>query len=532
MKKTINANIGGMIFHLDEDAYEKCKSYLDTIKAKFSKVEGGDEIIVDIEWRIAEIFKEKLGGSREVVSLDDVTNMVAIMGDPNSFMDEETIDTTTPTENQPMVKRRLFRDPDKRILGGVCSGFGAYFNIDPWVVRIIMIALVLFVGVTFLLYFVFWIAMPKAVTTADRLMMKGKKVDVNSIEESVKKEWNETKSGLRNAGKNVGSSSALSSLGKLIRVAFGLCFIFFSTLTLAIFIWAMCSPSATIHIDQMHISIREAAGMVFDSFGEKAVAYISAWLLIVVPSVLFIYLGIRAILQFKHKMRYVMLGGFLLWMIGLVMCIYTVINVAEKNKMESSTKENPSITIQDSAIVKLSVLGTDDIQGYNLEGYPIENVNFDIAKNTIDSFPTIEITKRSQGKDKQYAFNMAQKINYFYKIDSNQIKLAPYFMLNKGDKFRGQQVDIKLLLPIGYQVYLAKGTEQVINNISNVQEVWDHHMPEHTWTMTKEGLNCNDCEEDIIRKGKHGDEDTLHTHETNVKIKITDEDGEHEVNID
>jgi phage shock protein PspC (stress-responsive transcriptional regulator) len=529
MKKTINVNIGGMMFHLDDDAFEKCKTYLDTLKNKFGKMEGGDEIIGDIESRIAEIFKEKLSNTREVVSLQDVEDMVAIMGDPGLFLDEETADTQQPVvDNQPFIKRRLFRDPEKRVLGGVCSGFGAYFNVDPWVVRIIMICLVLFAGVSFLLYFVFWIAMPKAITTTDRLMMRGKKVDVNSIEESVKKEWNETKSGIKNVGRNVKSSSFISGIGKFLRITIGVGLIFMSTLILGGFLWTMFSTTATIHINQLHLSIREAAGMVFDSFGETLVAYISVWLLVVIPSVLSIYLGIRFILQFKHKLRYVMLGGFLLWMIGLVMAIYVSVSVAESNKMESSIKEAPVLAVQDSATLRLSVVEGDHIPGYDLGGYPIENVNLDILKNTSDSLPVLEVTQRSHGRDKQLAYATAQKIKYHYTIDSNEIKLASYFMLNKGEKFRGQEVDIKLMLPVGYKVYLAEGTDAVINGIGNIQRVLDSQMPLHTWTMTQDGLNCDDCPADIIRTGI--EEGELDTNDPEVKIKIKDGDNEVELN--
>ncbi len=521
MKKTINVNIGGMMFHLDDDAFEKCKSYLDTLKVKFSKMEGGNEIVEDIEFRIAEIFKERLSNTREVVSLEDVDEMVSIMGDPNSFVDDDNVETAQmQTDDQPLVKRRLFRNPDKRVIGGVCSGFGAYFNIDPWIIRILMICLVLFGGVSFLLYFIFWIAMPKAITTADRLMMKGKRVDVNSIEDAVKKEWSETKSGIKNVGRNAQSSSVFQTIGKIFRISTGISLIFFSALTLAFFVWCMLSPSATIHVNQLHLSVREAAGMVFDSFGEIVVAYISAWLLIVVPSVLFIYLGIRAILQFKHKLRYVMLGGFLLWLIGLIMGIYSVVNVAERYKMDASTKEVPTFAVQDSSLIKISVLEGDDIQGYNLQGWPMENVNLDIVKNTSDSFPVIEITRKSQGKDKQAAFNMAQKINYYYQIDSNEIKLASYFMMDKADKFRGQEVDIKLLLPVGYRVYLGKETDAVINDISNIQGVWDYNMQEHTWTMTKEGLSCDDCPVDITRMGRQEKEEVIVDSLGNVTVKV------------
>jgi phage shock protein PspC (stress-responsive transcriptional regulator) len=529
MKKTINVNIGGMMFHLDDDAFDKLKSYLDTLKSKFSKMEGGDEIIDDIESRIAEIFKERLGAVREVVSVDDVNEMVSIMGDPSVYLDDE-IETTSTSEVPPIIKRRLYRDPEKRVIGGVCSGFAAYFNIDPWLVRAIVIALVLFGGISFLLYFIFWIAMPKAVTTADRLMMKGKKVDINTIEESVKKEWNETKSGIKNAGNSARSSSFLRGIGKFIRISIGVFLIFFSALTLAGFIWCMLSPTATIHLEDLHLSLRDGANMIFDSFGETAIAYIAAWLLVVVPCVVSIYLGIRAILQFKHKLRYVMLGSFLLWVIGVIMGIYSIVTVAEKYKMEANLKENPTLFVNDSTLI-VNTFESDQIKGYNLQDLPIGDVDFDIVKNTRDSFPTIEVTRFSQGKDKQIAYNLAQKINYAYQLDSNKITLASYFMMEKSDKFRGQHVDIKLMLPIGYKVYLSKGTEKVIHDIANLQNVWDWNMPDHTWTMTKDGLSCDNCEEEIIRYRKHGDEDSI-DHEGNVKIKVSsDGDGDHEVTI-
>jgi len=533
MKKTVNVNIGGMMFHLDDDAFEKLNNYLNTLKTKFGKMEGGDEIIGDIESRIAEIFKERLGNAREVVSLEDVNEMVNIMGDPSVYMDDESETTTTDhTEVPPVGKRRLFRDPEKRVLGGVCSGFAAYFNVDPWLIRVIMICLVLFAGVSGFLYFIFWIAMPKAVTTADRIMMKGKKVDINSIEQSVKKEWSETRNGIKNVGNNAKSSSFINGIGKFFRISIGVFLILFSTLTLAGFIWMMVSSTATLHFDELNLSLREAAGLVFDSYSEIVIAYISGWLLVVVPSVLAIYLGIRAILQFKHKLRYVMLSGFLLWLIGLVLCIYTVVSVAEKHKMEASTKENPLLVVNDSATIQLSVVETDQIAGYNLEGLPIENVNLDVVKNTTDSFPTLEITRSSNGKDKQSAFDMARTINYYYKVDSNQIVLAPYFMLDKKGKFRGQQVDVKLMLPIGYKVYFAEGADAVISDIRNLQNVWDSDMPGHTFTMTKDGLNCDDCEEDIIHyRDEEEDEDSLDK-EGKVKIKVETGDETHEVTIE
>jgi len=209
----------------------------------------------------------------------------------------------------------------------------------------------------------------------------------------------------------------------------------------------------------------------------------------------------------------------------LVMAIYTGITVADKFKSTASTTENPPIQMADSAIIQVDVLKDDLIKGYGKEGIPLGNVQFNIEKNTTDSFPTLEIKKQSQGKDRQFAFDLAQRIQYYYELDSNKLVLADHFMLDKGNKFRGQNVQVTLNLPVGYQVYLTEGTGAVISNIRNIQEVWDGDMPGHTWTMTRDGLSCNDCEDEIIRKGKEYDEDG------NITIKVKTEDGDETITV-
>jgi len=485
------------MFHLDDDAYEKLSSYLDSLKLKFIKMEGGDEIITDIETRIAEIFKEKIEGIREVVILEDVNEMIGIMGEPHAFTDEDETEVNTPPVEEIAPQKRLYRDTDNRVLGGVCSGFAAYLNLDAWVVRLIMVLLVLFGGVSFLLYFIFWLAMPEAVTTTDKLMMRGKRIDVKSIEQSVKQEWAETKNGIKNVGRNAQSSSFINGIGKFLRISIGVFLIFFSTITLAGFLWAIVSPNATIHLNHIHLSMREAAGMVFDTFPEMLMAYVAAWLCIIVPCVLFVYLGIRLILQFTHRLRYVMLGGFLLWLVGLVLGIYSGITLAHKYQMEGNLKETRTLDLPDSSLIKISVIPIESISTDNSSDFLLENVNFDIVKSTTDTLPVLEIERESQGREKQEAYNRAKKINFVYTIEGNNIRLASAFLLNRSDKFRGQTVNVKLILPVGYKVFLDKETDAVINDIKNIQRIWDNDMEEHTFTMTSEGLSCDDCPKDI-----------------------------------
>ena len=178
MKKTFTININGTVFHIEEDAYDVLQNYLNVLKNHFGSDEEGKEIIFDIEARIGEIFSGKLTETNKVVTIDWVNEAIGIMGTPEDILDEEI--TGNSAVNEPKRQKRLYRDPERRIIGGVCGGLGAFFNIDPLVIRIIFIVL-FFVGAGFLAYMILWLAVPKARTTAQRLEMRGQEATVKNI---------------------------------------------------------------------------------------------------------------------------------------------------------------------------------------------------------------------------------------------------------------------------------------------------------------------------------------------------------------
>src|ERR1051325_3399177 len=134
MNKTVTINLGGLVFHIDENAYDVLKRYIQSLKQHFATSDGGDEIIADIEARIGEMFSDRLKESRQVIELFDVEEVIGKMGKPEEFAEagnssSRKNDTTYSTEAP--IKKRLFRNPDDKILGGVCGGISAYFDIDP-----------------------------------------------------------------------------------------------------------------------------------------------------------------------------------------------------------------------------------------------------------------------------------------------------------------------------------------------------------------------------------------------------------------
>jgi phage shock protein PspC (stress-responsive transcriptional regulator) len=192
MKKTFDININGNVFQIEVDAYEVLQKYMANLKNYFGKDEEGKEIISDIESRIAEIFTEKINEENQVVTLHWVNEVVDTMGTPENF-NEEQIDEE-PLAGQKKRKRKLYRDPEQTILGGVCGGLAAYFNMDPVVIRLIVVLLALVTsGAGLLAYFILWIIVPKAVTTTQCLEMKGEDVTVKNIEKFIKDEVNAVK---------------------------------------------------------------------------------------------------------------------------------------------------------------------------------------------------------------------------------------------------------------------------------------------------------------------------------------------------
>ena len=193
MKKTYNINLGGIVFHIDEDAYDLLDKYLSNLRIHFSKEEGAEEIVHDMELRISELFSERLGEKKQVITLTDVEEIIAQMGKPEEFAEDDTTQESNTYNKEEKAPKRLFRDPDNKVIGGVCSGIAAYFGWDVTILRIILIilALPIFTNGAFIIkgivlfYVIAWIIIPEAKTATEKLSMKGMKVNVENIGKTV-----------------------------------------------------------------------------------------------------------------------------------------------------------------------------------------------------------------------------------------------------------------------------------------------------------------------------------------------------------
>lgn len=188
MKKAISITLNGIIFMIEEDALQLLSSYFDSIKAHYG--DDGEEITKDIEADIADRFKTKNSSKQKLIMLADVEEIIKIMGTVNQIGEEneESTDKDSKKESEDEVNKpkRLYRDGDNAILGGVCSGLGIYFSIDPLVFRLLFIALTLVNGVGILLYLIFWLAVPLAKTNVQKLEMQGESINLKNLEEALR----------------------------------------------------------------------------------------------------------------------------------------------------------------------------------------------------------------------------------------------------------------------------------------------------------------------------------------------------------
>jgi phage shock protein PspC (stress-responsive transcriptional regulator) len=179
MNKTISINLGGQAFNIDDKAYKLLKEYLNAIEIQFSDIEERKEIINDVELRLAELFTEKISVSKEVITISDVDDIMTVMGKPEDFT-QDSGETSTGKKKvyHVHISKRMYRDTDTRVLGGVCSGMGAYFNIDSLLFRFLFVFITIFFGSGIIIYLVLWIAIPAALTTSQKLEMRGEAVTI------------------------------------------------------------------------------------------------------------------------------------------------------------------------------------------------------------------------------------------------------------------------------------------------------------------------------------------------------------------
>lgn len=452
MDKIITINLGGYAIKMEEDAYEALKPYIRQIDETFSNTENGKEIINDIEARIAEMLMERTEG-KVSATIEDVEFVKKAMGNPGEF--EENQSEENPKQSSipnDTVKKRLYRDTDNKILGGVCSGISNYFDIDPTIIRLIWVGLLFFFGSGFLLYFVLWVIVPEAVTTAQKLEMKGEAPTLDNIINRVKAEAGKVEQNLKaqNIGQRIGNilsslSPVLLTIFKGIAMFIGL----FVLIILSAVLIGLLTGGASFIGHHNTISFLHFPSF-FDSAWEGLTFKILAGLFICIP--LFTILtgllkfAFNAQVDFK-RIRHIL--GWV-WVATIPLLIYFVyLGVQNFKSYETITTEKVE-KIESPLLIK-STFNNDD----NL----YLRIDVRISPSD-DSLVHITTTQSANGKNSTQALAMAEKNGASYTISGNELILKTSDYFQKSGLFRRQKVEFLIQIPNGKSFTLDKSFQK------------------------------------------------------------------------
>jgi phage shock protein PspC (stress-responsive transcriptional regulator) len=518
MNQTVTVNISGLVFYIEVGAYEQLNNYLETIKHYFRNEAGKDEIIADIETRIAELFKEELNEGKEVVTQAHVDKVIAIMGEPEAYIDEDA-DTEEPKQEskRKYSGKKLYRDEDDNVLGGVCSGIAHYFGVDRIWFRIAFLIAFFGYGTGLLLYLILWIIIPAAKTTAEKLEMKGEPINVDSIGNAIKSEFNSFKKKVNNkkvegAGQRILQFfyqiadflvKLITFLLRFIVKAIAVILMLASSLAVIalLFIFIGGSSNIRIHNTQLNESwLSSYADVIFSSPTFYVLGVIGIALVVLIPLVGIFYGSIKTLFNFSSNNKAIGLSAVSLWAIGVVLIFISgATTVSEFATKQSFAKTEPLTELTSDTLVleewrKSSGVLFDDNDFYVLnDSLYVNDLTVDVVSSKSDEIE-LYFNYSARGSSRKEATERAQNIQLKYKVEDNKLQIQEFISSALANKYRKQSLKLSIALPEGKSIYLDPSAEEIIYDIKNVSNTYDGKMLGHHWLMTSKGLKCIDCE--------------------------------------
>ncbi len=521
MNKTVNINLAGTFFHIDEDAFGKLNRYLDAIKRSFTDSQGRDEIIKDIEARIAELFSERIDNNKQVITIKELDEVITIMGQPEDYaIDDEIFDDTPKTEKQSTKGyKKLFRDSDNKYIGGVSSGLGHYLGLDAIWIRLIWILLTIFSSGTFILiYIIFWILVPEAVSTADKLTMRGEPVNISNIERKFKETYDNVADKVKNAdydayGKKIKSSSEtfFDTIGKIVLV---LLTIFVKFIGVIIIITA-ASTLIALFVGLFITGISGVFGSEFtDFFNIVNETSIPIWLLslllflaIGIPFFFLFILGLKILIDnLKSIGRIAKLSLLGLWLIAVISLVIIGVLQATERAYDGNVIHTEQFQITSGDTLNLVMRGNNQYQkevsrssGFKLKYDENDNqILYSnnirlVVKSTRDSIASLMIDKKASGSDYLLAKNRANAIDYSYEFKNNTLSLDGYFLTDISEKYREQAVELTLYLPEGSFLYADRNVYSYHRNSSRYRDILLNGQEEHYLEILDGETRCETC---------------------------------------
>lgn len=595
MKQVININYHGRIIPIEVSAHDLLKNYIETLNLYFNDETGKEEIINDIENRIGELFQERLKNGANCITDDDVNAVIKSMGTPEDFdlKDDNTEKQTNINEANKSTDnksgKRLFRNENNKMIGGVCAGLAAYFNIDITIVRLLFVVMFLsfgfgllpyivlwivvpnstqgqigavkkklyrdgehkliggvcsgiseFFGIevwiprvlfllplfgivigefgewnhfdnflpgSFIAYLICWIVLPEAKTTSEKLEMKGEKIDLNSIKNTINEEMKGVGERVKKAGEDIKQQAEEKSKGffgdlfdftaKVIR---GAVRIFILIIKFFIYSILVCIGLAVL-ISLFGLSVSSVAlfplkDFFLNGYWQNLFAGGTLLFFILLGLVAFMVWLIKKIVGIKTKNKWLTTTFITLWVLGWI-CLFGLMttigkdfsSLSHRNKNETEIKilqpanETLLIEMKKNSPFDPTVDNIDffDWTDYFNDSFYLGNVKLTVIRSLDDSFH-LRVVKTAHGRSRSDADTTAANIKFSMTQKDSLITINQGFFLTKKDKFRNQQVDVLLSVPEGKRIRMQKLT--AVSDFEN--ENWEFEINDDNPALMKE----------------------------------------------
>lgn len=480
MNKSISISLGGFAFFIEDDAYEQLQKYIEDVKQSLLPDDDVNEIINDIETRIAELFKEYLGSGREVVNALDVSKIIEVLGTPEQFESiEEEPSVKDPIKNK---ARKIYRDMDDKLINGVCGGISHYIGLDSLWVRVIVLIL-FFSGFGFVPvligYIIASVLIPEANSVSEKLEMRGEPINFDSI-----KKWSE----LEKAGPKLGKKFTpfFEVISTIILKVFGLAFVIIGISIIAVSI-AFSSFIVYLPFD-------------FDNEGWRYTLGIGLlYFIVLVPALSFLFSGLRIIF---NKMKFTVSPIFttsilVLWIVSIIAFVnFAIFNhtifrkeqVERRVPIELSQIKNDTITVSANNYNHfiyhrgIPFLEFNDREENTENGITILKIKneLEIVPSRDDKFhiDIVYVTHVSRDEEASEELN---KISYSYEVQNNELIIDTFLKIPEEEGYNQQDVRITLFVPEGKYVHNKNIDHFYYNHGNGWHDTW--HQPNTTFLV-------------------------------------------------
>ncbi len=527
MNKTVNINLAGTSFHIDEDAFGKLSRYLDAIRKSLKGADGSEEIMQDIEARIGELFSEKIESPSQVVTLKDLDEVISVMGQPKDYeVDDEIFEDVPPSSGAYSKSRanashkQLFRDVDNKYISGVSSGIGHYIGIDAIWIRLLWILLVVAgMGSPIVVYILLWILVPPALTTSEKLKMTGEPVNISNIERKFKEGFNTVADKVKNADYNrfgndieKGATGIAGTLLNLISMLFKVFVKFIGVLIIIVSLFTIIGLVVGFFtfgsIDFWGNSeLTEYIALVDTTNVPLWLIALLSLFAVGIPFFVLFILGLKLLISnLKSMSSTVKILLIVVWALSVIGLAVLGIKQATEQAYDGNFIEEQTLAVRTGDTLRIA-MRADKQYSYEVSrenGLELKYTeddkrviySSDILLNiepTKDSIGKIVIEKTAEGNNQLDAKKRAEAIMYNYSFDNSSLLLDGFFTTDTKNKYRDQQIEITVYVPEGTIIYSEENANSYYGYNSEFDELsnWDNEA--HYYRILKSEVQCLDC---------------------------------------